>query len=351
MPCGISQSSRASSSGHCSKIDSTPENPKQPESAVPDVLAPGLTAVFCGINPGRASAAAHAHFANPRNDFWRLLHASGFTPRQLEPAEQLELLELGYGITNAASRTTPGSGDLRRADFADSAERLERIAVELRPAGDRLRRQGGLQGHVRGAARARRPVAQAGDDGALRAAFDIAGERCGALGGEAPLVPGVSHVAVRIRRAVRAIVLDPDDRILLVRFSFPARDVWATPGGGIDEGETAEEAIRRELGEETGLEDVELGPWIWTREHLFPFLDGKWDGQAEQYVLVRTEPFEPVPRFTPEQLTAEYVAEVRWWTLPELLESEALFAPRRLPELLATLLQAGPPEEPLDVGV
>jgi 8-oxo-dGTP diphosphatase len=156
---------------------------------------------------------------------------------------------------------------------------------------------------------------------------------------------------VRIRRAVRAIVLDPNDRVLLVRFSFPARDVWAAPGGGIDEGETAEEAIRRELGEETGLEDVELGPWIWTREHLFPFLDGKWDGQAEQYVLVRTEPFEPVPRFTPEQLTAEYVAEVRWWTLPELVQSDELFAPRRLPELLATLVQAGPPEEPLDVGV
>ena len=60
---------------------------------------------------------------------------------------------------------------------------------------------------------------------------------------------------------------------------------------------------------------------------------------------------EPVPRFTPEQLTAEYVAEVRWWTLTELLESEALFAPRRLPELVATLLRAGPPEEPLDVGI
>jgi double-stranded uracil-DNA glycosylase len=97
------------------------------------VLAPGLTAVFCGINPGRASAAAHAHFANPRNDFWRLLHAAGFTPRQLEPAAQLELLALGYGITNAASRTTPGSGDLRRADFAGSAERLERIAEDFRP--------------------------------------------------------------------------------------------------------------------------------------------------------------------------------------------------------------------------
>ena len=102
-------------------------------SDVPDVLAPGLTAIFCGINPGRVSAAASAHFANPRNDFWRLLHAAGFTPRLYQPSEQFELLELGLGVTNAAFRTTPGSGDLRKGDFAGSAERLERIAVELRP--------------------------------------------------------------------------------------------------------------------------------------------------------------------------------------------------------------------------
>jgi len=102
-------------------------------SAVPDVLAPGLAAVFCGINPGRVSAAAAAHFANPRNDFWRLLHAAGFTPRQLDPQEQFELLDFGVGATNAASRTTPGSGDLRKADFAGAAERLEQIAADLRP--------------------------------------------------------------------------------------------------------------------------------------------------------------------------------------------------------------------------
>jgi len=90
--------------------------------------------LFCGINPGRVSAAAQAHFANPRNDFWRLLHAAGFTPRLLEPAEQFELLTYGIGVTNAAARTTPGSGDLRRADFAGAADRLGRIAEELRPA-------------------------------------------------------------------------------------------------------------------------------------------------------------------------------------------------------------------------
>jgi TDG/mug DNA glycosylase family protein len=82
------------------------------------VLRPGLDVIFCGINPGRVSAASGAHFANPRNDFWRLLHEAGFTPQRLEPGEQVELPRYGLGVTNAAYRTTPGSGDLRRADFA-----------------------------------------------------------------------------------------------------------------------------------------------------------------------------------------------------------------------------------------
>jgi double-stranded uracil-DNA glycosylase len=97
------------------------------------VLAPDLWVLFCGINPGRVSAAARAHFANPRNDFWRLLHAAGFTRRLLTPAEQFELLGEGIGVTNAAARTTPGSGDLRKADFAGAAERLEELARTLRP--------------------------------------------------------------------------------------------------------------------------------------------------------------------------------------------------------------------------
>lgn len=102
-------------------------------SAVPDVLAPNLRVVFCGINPGFVSAAAGAHFANPRNDFWRLLHEAGFTPRQLAPEEQFEVLAFGIGLTNAASRTTRGSGDLRRGDFLGSADRLSSLAQELRP--------------------------------------------------------------------------------------------------------------------------------------------------------------------------------------------------------------------------
>ena len=104
-----------------------------PESDVPDLLAPDLCVLFVGINPGRWSAGAKAHFANPRNDFWRLLHASGLTPQLLGPERQHEALEHGIGITNAALRTTPGSGDLRAADFVGAADRLERLARDLRP--------------------------------------------------------------------------------------------------------------------------------------------------------------------------------------------------------------------------
>ena len=100
---------------------------------MPDVLAPGLDVVFCGINPGFHSDAKAAHFANPRNDFWRLLHAAGFTPHLVDPSEQFDVLRSGIGITNAAFRTTRGSSDLRRGDFEGSAERLERLARELRP--------------------------------------------------------------------------------------------------------------------------------------------------------------------------------------------------------------------------
>jgi double-stranded uracil-DNA glycosylase len=103
------------------------------ESEVPDYLGPESRIVFCGINPVHWSARAKAPFANPRNDFWRLLHAAGFTPRVLEPQEAPELLAFGLGLTNAAGRTTRGAGDLRKADFAGAAERLEAIARTYRP--------------------------------------------------------------------------------------------------------------------------------------------------------------------------------------------------------------------------
>jgi 8-oxo-dGTP pyrophosphatase MutT (NUDIX family) len=157
---------------------------------------------------------------------------------------------------------------------------------------------------------------------------------------------------LRIRPAARAVVLDPDDRILLVRFRFPGGGTfWATPGGGIEPGETAEQAIRRELEEEAGLSEVEIGPLIWTRLHIVPFIGGRWDGQREQYHLVRTPAFTPAPRLSWEELKAEYVYELRWWQQAELRDAAETFAPRRLVELVRSLVVDGPPAEPIDTGI
>src|SRR3954463_13961449 len=189
-------------------------------SDVPDVLAPGLRIVFCGINPGRVSAAAGAHFANPRNDFWRLLHAARITSRLYEPAEQLELLREGIGVTNAALRTTPGSGDLRRSDFAGAAERLERIARELEPGwigfvgkeayrgAFNERPELGVQERTLGATQLF-VLPSTSPANAAVPCFDRAHwffELSARVRGMPP------------RRGVRAVLLDPADRILLVRF-------------------------------------------------------------------------------------------------------------------------------------
>jgi 8-oxo-dGTP diphosphatase len=155
----------------------------------------------------------------------------------------------------------------------------------------------------------------------------------------------------RLRPATRAVVVDDADRVLLVRFDFGDRVVWATPGGGIEEGESDEEALRRELGEEAGLDSFELGPLVWTRTHLVTLGGGRWDGQTERYYLVRTPGFEPAPRLSWEALRLEGMTAVRWWTLGELEASDALFAPRRLPLLVRSLVREGPPAQPLDVGV
>jgi 8-oxo-dGTP diphosphatase len=115
---------------------------------------------------------------------------------------------------------------------------------------------------------------------------------------------------LRIREAVRAVVLDPDDRVLLVRLEFPHWTGWAMPGGGVDEGETDGAALRRELAEEAGLDGFELGPIVWTRRHLLEF--GDWDGQVERYYLVRAPGADPAPRLTWAQLNAEYLTAIRW---------------------------------------
>ncbi len=157
-------------------------------------------------------------------------------------------------------------------------------------------------------------------------------------------------MALDIRRAARALILDPDDHVLLVRFEFPSASVWALPGGGLDEGETVEIGLRRELHEELGLLDFEVGPHIWNREHVIPMNTGH-DGQRDQIHLVRSARFEPVPMIGWEQMRAENVHEIRWWTVDEIASTDLLFAPRALHRLLTDLLGQGVPDQPVDTGI
>ncbi len=91
---------------------------------VPDVIAPDLRILFCGINPGLYTAAVGHHFARPGNRFWPALHAAGFTPRLLAPAEERELLPLGYGITNVVARASAAADELSAEELAKGARRL-----------------------------------------------------------------------------------------------------------------------------------------------------------------------------------------------------------------------------------
>ena len=166
-----------------------------------------------------------------------------------------------------------------------------------------------------------------------------------------PADPVDPTAGLRIREAVRALILDPQQRVLLVRFEFPNTGTrWAMPGGGVEPGETDAQALHRELDEELGLVGAEIGPHIWTRLHIIPFIDGQWDGQRERIHLVRTNAFEPTPRLSWAQLNAEYVVELRWWRTDEMPPSLPL-VPATFREHLATLLREGPPKRPVDVGV
>ncbi|EJL34729.1 G:T/U mismatch-specific DNA glycosylase [Caulobacter sp. AP07] len=92
---------------------------------LPDIAGPGLSVIFCGLNPGLSAAASGHHFVGRGNRFWRVLHLAGFTPGQIAPEDDASLLAHGLGVTSVVGRPTAGVDDLARAEFVAAAARFE----------------------------------------------------------------------------------------------------------------------------------------------------------------------------------------------------------------------------------
>jgi len=147
------------------------------------------------------------------------------------------------------------------------------------------------------------------------------------------------------REAVRAILLSKEDEVLLLRIRPPQGGdyFWITPGGGLENGETAEAALKRELREELGREDFVIGPLVWRRQHTFD-----WGGaricQREQYYVVETDRFEP--RMS-DAVEAAALSRFSWWPASELAYASERLTPLSLAKIVAGYLVEGAPRGPL----
>jgi TDG/mug DNA glycosylase family protein len=103
------------------------------EGVLHDVVADGLSVIFAGINPGLPSVAHGHNFATPGNRFWPALHRSGFTPRQLSPSDEAQLLPLGLGVTSIVRRPTARASEITVREFEEGGRDLRNRVAALRP--------------------------------------------------------------------------------------------------------------------------------------------------------------------------------------------------------------------------
>ncbi len=156
------------------------------------------------------------------------------------------------------------------------------------------------------------------------------------------------------RTAARVVVLDQYGHTLLLRAKDPADASkghwWEIPGGGIEQGESSAEAARRELFEETGIVDAEIGPCVWTQHSKFTFAGWKFD-QHEHVHIAWTDRID-LDTIQPgglEMFEAMAFGGHNWWQIDELLASDDAVLPRRLREFLPDLVAGHIPDSPLDI--
>lgn len=152
------------------------------------------------------------------------------------------------------------------------------------------------------------------------------------------------------RSAVRAVILSPDDEILLARMQYSNTEpLWLTPGGGLEGDEDPVPALRRELNEEIFVSDWDIGPLIWTREHRLTF--NKRDICVDEvFYLIRSAKFDP-PKAMPDENENQHFHGYRWWSIADINASDETFVPLELGKYLPALIEGLVPANPINVGV
>lgn len=151
------------------------------------------------------------------------------------------------------------------------------------------------------------------------------------------------------RRAVRALLLTPEREVLLIRVRPPEglAPFWIAPGGGLMDGESEEDGLRRELVEELGLTGFKVGALLWRRYHTFDWLDRRIS-QREVYRAVHVERFDPVMSDADE---AQWVGRMHWWPIGDLRGAGERLTPLALADILDRYLHEGPPAGVLEEEV
>lgn len=158
------------------------------------------------------------------------------------------------------------------------------------------------------------------------------------------------------RPSARGIVLNDAGEVLLLRCEDPAPldprnpavlRYWATPGGGTQAGETAEESLARELYEETGLRNVEIGPCVWTRELEFILPQGLTLCHERYFLCSSRQTEVSFAHLTADEINI--VRETKWWPPDLIAQSDETFRPGEFPALLRRLITEGPPQKPIRI--